>query len=281
MDLDGYRTAVRILAGRIGSTARRRLAGRAAIRPSRRRSEDPWFVLAVGLSSALAAVALVDPLAAGLIGGATGGFRALLKAITSFGEGIEILVGSGVLLLVALGLDPAGASRRVRFGLVRIGSAAAFAFASVAGSGILASLCKNAFGRARPDHMVGGGGIFEVHPLAFRADWASFPSGHATTAAATAVVLALLMPRFARWVLICGGVVAATRVLLDAHFPSDVIAGCAVGASFTLALAHRLADRRRFFRHDRDGRLVIAPAPGAGWTDVLAGSIARRRSPDR
>ncbi|TBW33637.1 phosphatase PAP2 family protein [Siculibacillus lacustris] len=261
-----------------GRAAVRQVAAR-RVRPRRLgpARENASFVGAVGLVAALAAVALLDPGARDLVGGAGGGWRRFVSILTSFGQGVEILVVSGVLLIACLALSPDGLSRQVRAGIVRLGWTAAFVFVAVAGSGLLASLAKNAFGRARPDHLAGGG-IFEIHPLAFRADWAAFPSGHATTAGATAVVLALLAPRWRRPILAAGVVVAITRILLDAHFPSDVIAGVTLGASVTLALAHALGARGLVFAHDAAGRLVRRATPkGSGWTDVLAALIARAR----
>jgi membrane-associated phospholipid phosphatase len=275
--------AARRIGRRIAANAGERLGD---LRRHRRRRrvvgpsiEDPATVLAIGLVVALFAVSVLDPFLADRLGRASGLVRSALKLLTSFGEGIEILVGSALLVLAALAIDPRGLPLAARAGLVRIGATAAFAFVAVAGSGLTASLFKNAFGRARPDHLTGTG-IFELHPFAFRADWASFPSGHATTAGATAAVLALLMPRFARPILIAGALVALTRVALDAHFLSDVIAGGAFGAAFTLALAHALAVRGQVFAHDPDGRLRLAPPKGARWTDVLAALIARARGTD-
>src|SRR5690606_4716562 len=58
---------------------------------------------------------------------------------------------------------------------------------------------------------------------------ASFPSGHATNLAAAAVVFASAFPRlFWVWVLVFG-FLATSRVIVSAHYPSDVIAGFVVG----------------------------------------------------
>ena len=69
----------------------------------------------------------------------------------------------------------------------------------------------------------------------------SFPSGHAAGAAAVyGALLVLVLPRAARWarallltagaLLICA--VAASRVLLGVHYPSDVAAGAALGLAW-------------------------------------------------
>jgi membrane-associated phospholipid phosphatase len=156
---------------------------------------------------------------------------------------------------------------------------AAFAFVAVAGSGLAASLIKNALGRARPEHL-GGTAVFELHPLSFTAKFAAFPSGHSTTAGASAMVLALLFPALRRPILIVGAAVAFSRILLDAHFPADVIAGFGFGAAFTLTAAHALARRNLVFRQRPDGRLEPKAADRPGnWPDVLAALIARARAP--
>lgn len=241
------------------------------------RDENPAFVLAAALAAAILAVGVLDPVARGLVGGATGAWRGFLKTLTSYGEGVEILVASGVLLLVCLGLSPDGLTRRIHAAIVEIGFAAAFAFASVAGSGIAANLIKNVLGRARPEH-VAADRVFDLHPFAFSSKFAAFPSGHSTTAGATAMVLALLFPRLRRPILAAGVLVAVSRVLLDAHFPADVIAGLGFGAAFTLTLAQGLAKRNLVFRQTAAGRLEPKTADTPGhWPDVLAALIERAK----
>ncbi len=266
--LDGARRGLRIL-------SHRRARRVARIAP---RGETPAFVMAGTLTAAFAAIALLDPHVGEALGGATGAWRRFLKTLTSFGEGVEILVVSGAILVFCLSVSPIGLVRRVRAGLVEIGFAAAFAFVSVAGSGLVASLVKNAFGRARPEHL-SPGAVFELHPFAFSAKFASFPSGHSTTAGATAMVLALLFPALPGPILASGGLVAASRFLLDALFPADVIVGFGFGAAFTLTAAQGLARRNLVFRQNHNGRLEPKAADRPGnWPDVLAALIARART---
>jgi len=57
----------------------------------------------------------------------------------------------------------------------------------------------------------------------------SFPSGHATTAFAVAAALARAAPGRRRvWLAVAGGI-GASRVLLNAHFLSDVVGGAVIG----------------------------------------------------
>lgn len=273
-----------VLVTRLRPIGRRMLHGARLVvhRSTRRRRphgphvQSTSFIVACGLVLALLSIAVVDPLLRLHPGIADGSVvDGVLTALTSFGEGVEILVGSAALLLATASVDPIGLARRTRAGLVEIAATAAFAFVAVAGSGLLAALLKNAYGRARPEHL-DGEAVFQLHAMAFRAKYASFPSGHSTTAGATAVVLALLFPRYAKPILAFGLVVALTRILLDAHFPSDVAAGLTLGGAVTLVLAHALARRGLVFGYDADGALTPRPlARPMAWFDTLAGVLAR------
>lgn len=72
----------------------------------------------------------------------------------------------------------------------------------------------------------------------------SMPSSHTSAAAALAVVLATFYPRLAPLVITLACVVGISRVVLGAHFPSDVLVGGAVGACIMLlAMHHRWGSR--------------------------------------
>jgi len=75
----------------------------------------------------------------------------------------------------------------------------------------------------------------------------AFPSGHAVNIGVMASAATLLPPRMRAAVWGFGGLVATTRVALLAHWPSDVLAGVALGA-----LIERLA--RRFTLGQSAGR---------------------------
>jgi membrane-associated phospholipid phosphatase len=57
----------------------------------------------------------------------------------------------------------------------------------------------------------------------------SFPSGHATTAFTVAAVLTWAAPgRWRLWLGVAAGI-GLSRILLNAHFASDVLGGAAIG----------------------------------------------------
>jgi undecaprenyl-diphosphatase len=89
-----------------------------------------------------------------------------------------------------------------------------------------------------------------VHLLARHAADPSFPSDHATAAFAIAVSLLLRQRAWGAVVLVLSVVLAAGRVAMGIHYPTDVIGGAALGSVVAIALwwlplrrlLHRLAD---------------------------------------
>jgi membrane-associated phospholipid phosphatase len=81
-------------------------------------------------------------------------------------------------------------------------------------------------------------------------DWThqSFPSGHSTTAMATAVVIGLLMPRFFKVFFIIALMTGVSRVVVGDHYPTDVLAGLVIGGFGTFAVRNFFARRGWLFR---------------------------------
>jgi membrane-associated phospholipid phosphatase len=152
-------------------------------------------------------------------------------AITHLGD-FEVLVALGACIVVAL------------LALRRWTLAATWAVATLSG-GLLNTVLKSIFERTRPLH---------DHGLANETSW-SFPSGHASGSMIVYGLLAYLIVRNTRpaWhipvALICLTLivfVGSSRVLLQVHYLSDVLAGYASGAAWVaLWIAGLEAVRRR------------------------------------
>jgi membrane-associated phospholipid phosphatase len=107
--------------------------------------------------------------------------------------------------------------------------------AVVAAAGLLSQVVKNAACRARPSASAAGTFFAQFPCLPAEHALSSFPSGHATTAFAAAVLLAIWYPRASPALLGLAGLVAASRVVLGSHFTSDVLAGALLGTGAALA----------------------------------------------
>ncbi|WP_447974846.1 phosphatase PAP2 family protein [Nitrospira sp. Kam-Ns4a] len=94
------------------------------------------------------------------------------------------------------------------------------------GVALTVNLLKHLVGRPRP-RMTHAEGLPAGPSLASGLD--SFPSGHAAAAFAVAAVLAKHYPRLAWWPYGVAGFVAFSRVFRGSHFPTDVLAGAALG----------------------------------------------------
>jgi membrane-associated phospholipid phosphatase len=95
-------------------------------------------------------------------------------------------------------------------------------------------LIKFIAGRARPFRTIQGYSPmltpFDLHPFpSFAAKNLCFPSGHAALAFATAASLSILWPRWRWGFYLIALLVAAERVLENAHWLSDTVAAAALG----------------------------------------------------
>jgi membrane-associated phospholipid phosphatase len=93
--------------------------------------------------------------------------------------------------------------------------------------------------RARPHHGV----VPVMRRLRRPPVTTSFPSGHSASAAAFATAAGLEMPALAVPLGVVAAGVVVSRVATGAHYPSDVIAGAAVGVTVSLLLRRRLRKR--------------------------------------
>ncbi len=178
--------------------------------------------------------------------------RTLAANLTDFGKSDWILISAAV---AGLGLHALGkrfSGRATRLKAMQAVHASLYVFLAVAGSGLIANFLKRLIGRARPT-LFEELGNFHFQPFANDYDFESFPSGHSTTDGALAMALALLFPPLRVPLLILGFVLAATRTLVGAHYPSDVITGYSFGVWFSLMAAILFARFGLLFRKGGPG----------------------------
>ena len=106
---------------------------------------------------------------------------------------------------------------------------------SLIASGLITQLIKHIVGRPRP-----GYASFDVGPefnfFNLSSEFHSFPSGHTSTIFVVALVASLLLPKLKYFFISLAGVIAFSRIVVGAHFFTDVLAGITVsylGVKFT------------------------------------------------
>lgn len=132
--------------------------------------------------------------------------------------------------------------------------------ASVTLAGLITQIGKRLFGRARPE-LIESHGSLSFDAFQFTREFASFPSGHATTIGAVTFVLCVWYPTLRLPLLAAGGALALSRIVVREHYPADVVAGFTIGALVAILLARALARRGLLyaFRADGKGRHRLIP----------------------
>jgi membrane-associated phospholipid phosphatase len=181
------------------------------------------------------------------------------RILTDFGKSAYVLwVLAG--LLCAVLVISAAARGTLRTLLLGLGTRLQFIFLAVlvpilAGEGL-----KLAVGRGRP--FVGGdASAFHFSHFHGSEAYQSLPSGHAITAFALAFAVSALWPRLRYLMLVYAIVIAATRLVLLAHHPSDVVAGALVGVVGAMFVRYWFAARKLGFAIGRDGTVLALPGP--------------------
>jgi undecaprenyl-diphosphatase len=167
----------------------------------------------------------------------------VFEVITKAGESGWLFALSILTLVYALFRQSRAQNRslRARYGL--LASQALYFFAVQAVSGILSQVAKHLVGRARPK-MIDTLGPQHFDLLSVKAVLASFPSGHTTSVVAAAAALSFFLPR-RTWLFFALALpVAASRLIIGAHYPSDVLGGVFLGLASAFGVA-RVFGRRK------------------------------------
>ncbi|QQR68458.1 MAG: phosphatase PAP2 family protein [Alphaproteobacteria bacterium] len=165
------------------------------------------------------------------------------RVVTELGESSWYLWSSGLSGLICWGLARSTYWPRAHARLMQGAIGCAWIFSCVAISGILTQILKRLIGRPRPSLSEKMGlDMFVFMPFAGSARWQSMPSGHATT---VFVLLLALLPFLSRpWRgagLALALVIAASRIITNAHYLSDLFAGALVAVATVGLLTPRFA----------------------------------------
>lgn len=179
------------------------------------------------------------------------------KYITEFGKSGWFLYPLGVFVIVAAACSSPSLGRMANYVLIALVVRAGFLFLAIGVPGLVVTVGKRLIGRVRPSAL----GPFAYEPFSWKAAYASLPSGHATTAFAAAVAVGALWPKARPWIWGYAVLIGASRVMVHAHYASDVLAGAAFGALGAIIVRNWFAFRRLGFVIATDGRVRAMPTP--------------------
>jgi len=185
-----------------------------------------------------------------------------LRILTDFGKDEYVLGALGVLLIAIAIISPLmrGIQRSLLLGL---GTRLQFIFAAVLVPVVVGEIIKWSVGRGRP--FVGGdANAFHFSHFNGTGAYSSFPSGHSITAAALAFAVSAVWPQARPAMIVYALVILASRLVLLAHHPSDVVAGALVGVIGAMFVRYWFAARRLGFAIHRDGTIAPLVGPSSG-----------------
>lgn len=177
-----------------------------------------------------------------------------VRIFTDFGKDAYALwLLAGILIGIAFAIPALAATTRARW--LGIFTGVQYLFLAVLVPVLVAEPIKWAVGRGRP--FVGGGAnAFNFAPFSGTEAHFSFPSAHAVTGFALAVAVGALWPRARPVMLVYAVMIAASRLVLLAHHPSDVVAGALIGVLGAMAVRYWFAARQLGFAIHSDGKIV-------------------------
>ena len=159
-------------------------------------------------------------------------FKEFFTSITMVGDSFWVFLSSALLCLYFFFKQNNIFSKKILFNSF-------FLFSATLITGLLTQVIKHLIGRPRPNHAANEGFSFFNLDSAFH----SFPSGHTSTIFLTALVFAMLTPKLKYFYFCCAGVVGLSRVIVGAHFLTDVMGGVIlsfIGFKITLAVFNKI-----------------------------------------
>ena len=203
--------------------------------------------VALALAATVASMFFVDGTAEDWASRLPQEFKDVFEQITNTGESGWYLVPFGCIVLCLAALSAPALPRLAQGALALLAARFGFLFLAVAVPGLFTTIVKRIIGRARP-YADFHRDPFTYAPFAWRPEFASLPSGHATNVGALALAVGAIWPRARVPMWLFALIIMFSRVVVFAHHPSDVIAGAMVGAVGAALVRRFFAARHLVFR---------------------------------
>lgn len=193
--------------------------------------------------------------------------------LTDFGKSGWVLWPVGVVLVLLIPLS-AMLPRVQALVLSALAVRLTFVFTAIAIPGLVTNLVKGIIGRQRPP-WTGEPHPYVFQPFDWQAKFASLPSGHSTAVLSIVVAIGTLFPRARPFLWLYALSIMVSRVIINAHHPSDVLAGALVGGIGALLVRNYFASRGFGFSIAADGHVQVHSGPSLSRVKAIARSLAR------
>jgi membrane-associated phospholipid phosphatase len=221
---------------------------------ARRLRHQAFWLTAIGAAVIVALMATFDAIEIGLM--PPRGTPSLwpVRILTDCGKDAYVL-GLLAAALLAIGLLVPLRKGVSRTRLSHFGTHVQYLFFAVLVPVLTAEVIKWVVGRGRP--FVGGkANPFNFEPFNGTEAYFSLPSAHAVTGFALAFAVATIWPRTRIAMAVYALAIAASRLVLLAHHPSDVVAGGLLGVIGAMAVRYWFAARQLGFAVRDQGEIV-------------------------
>lgn len=203
--------------------------------------------------------------------------------LNRFGNGYNIFLPLGIAILVLTCTIRMKLSRAAHIAITAIAVRLIFLLTAIGIPSIVSVFAKWVFGRIRPKLSQKAGTLdFNFFTWTYDGIGLSFPSGHTTVAFSAAFALSTLVPQARIPLFALAGLVGAARIVLGAHYLSDVIAGALCGIVFASLVSRAFARQRLGLVVTAEGKIEPKPWPRLRHLAALAGapwSALRPRPP--
>jgi membrane-associated phospholipid phosphatase len=205
-----------------------------------------YAAIIVLVVAAVACMVLIDTAASAWARTLPQWFEDIFERITDLGLSGWFLFPFGFILLCLAAVTSPRLTPLTQGVLAMLTVRFGFLFLAIGLPGLFVTIVKRLIGRARP-YVGSPDNPFVYRPFVWAPEYASMPSGHATTAASAAIAIGALWPASRAVMWFYALVIMFSRVVVLAHHPSDVIAGALVGALGALWLRRAFAARGLLF----------------------------------
>ncbi len=167
--------------------------------------------------------------------------KSLFETLTHFGDSIYFFIPTIIIWAVIKIIQN---KNKI---LLTISDISLFVFFNILISGITVQIFKHILGRPRP-LLFHSNNLSTIDIFNFDSRWHSFPSGHTATIFAFIFCLIFLFPKIRNILISVAIVIASTRVIVGAHYVSDIFGGALVAYITSILLRDSFSQKSKLFQ---------------------------------